>query len=121
MLRWLLGNDADLARRLLDDATITVEDLLEILDGEPRDVLEHLAPVLLERAVTADRIARAAGRSHGWVGSESAAYQRTVDYFDDLGVRTPTLKAVAEAGRAHQVALRDAAHSRERQVRIRGR
>ena len=119
LLRHLLGRDRDLARRLLDEGVVTTAELLEVIEDQRHGALEQIGPLLLDHGVSPTQIARRASHIHHWVGSESAAHQRLLDYFDDLARRVPALTAVAEAGRREQIALRDAASAREQRERTR--
>lgn len=121
LLRNLLGHDRDLAQRLLDEGTVTTTDLLDVVEDQRGDVLEQIGSLLLDRGVQPDLIARTAARRHQWIGPESSAHQRLIDYFEELGVRVPALKSVADAGRLAETAARDDALAREHQDRVRGR
>ncbi len=121
LLTHLVGLDRDLAERLLEDQTISTDDLLDAVLGQRNEILERLAPLLLEHEVPPKRIAAAASFPSTFVGEESAMHQQMVDYFDDLATRRPELIHVASAGRDQQARQRDAAAAQERADRERGR
>jgi len=100
LLTHLVGADTDLATALLDDGSVTPQDLLESLLGQRGPILEALTPVLYARGVPAADLAAAASGQVGWVaGSESGGHQTILDYFQHLLEHDdPALRAVAEAG-----------------------
>ncbi|MBQ1076694.1 ATP-binding protein [Micromonospora sp. C31] len=120
LLTYLVGRDQELAERLLDDRTVTLDGLLEVVLGERNQTLEEIGPLLLERGVAPQRIAATAGGLvSGW-GPESAKHQEIFEYFSGLGERVPALAPVGEAGCIQQATLRERAEARERQERVRG-
>jgi hypothetical protein len=121
LLAKLVGEDRELAARLLDENAITTDHLLGAVTGQRGTVLEQLAPVLLDRGVDPADIATEAGFLLGArFGSASSHHEHLMNFFEDLGERAPPLLSVAEAGLAQQAALRDKAVEDERQGRIRG-
>jgi hypothetical protein len=121
LLTFLIGADRDLAERLLDDGALSIDDLLDAVRGQRNEILERLAPLLLEHGIPPERIAAAAGFPTTFVGEESAMHQQMIAYFDDLAMRRPELIHVAAAGRDQQTRQRDAAAVQERADRVRGR
>jgi hypothetical protein len=121
MLTYLIGADRELAERLLDEKTITADELLQTIADQRNEVLEQIGPLLLERGVAPQQIAAVASVTYFRTGPESSEHQRTLEYFDGLAKRVPSLLPVAEAGCAQQAALRENAKARERQDRVRSR
>lgn len=121
LLAQLIGEDRELAERLLDDNVISIEQLLDAVTGQRGAVLEQLGPLLLERGVDAIDIAGHAGVLVGArFGDESTHHEQLLNFFHDLDKRVPALQPVAEAGQTQQTKLRDEAKDRERQARVRG-
>jgi hypothetical protein len=121
LLTYLIGPDRELAERLLNEETITVDELLETIADQRNAVLEEIGLLLLERGVAPEQIAEAASVTYSWIGPESSVHQQTLEYFNGLAERVPALLPVAAAGRAQQAALREDAEIRDRQNRVRGR
>lgn len=108
MLTYLIGPDHELAERLLDDRTITDDDLLNIIAGQRNKILEQIGPLLLDRGTPPELIAEVAGTTYyDSLGPES--HEQILEYFENLAGRVPALRPVAEAGFAQQAMLRNEA------------
>ena len=112
MLTYLIDADRELAEQLLDDGTITNEELLEVIAGQRNEVTEQIGSLLLDRGVAPELIAAAAGITHD-VWNDPKSHEQALEYFKALGERVPALLPVAEAGRAQQEALRGEAEARK--------
>jgi hypothetical protein len=119
-LVYSIGDDRDLAERMLRKGEVTTEQLREALWGQRNNILEKLGPLLLEHGVPADHLAATVAQYETRWGPDSAWRQELIEYFTALPSRAPALTAVAVAGRAQQEELLREALGKERAERILG-
>lgn len=94
MLVHLIGHDAALAARLLQEGTIDTVSALNALSGERDSGVEILAPILLEHKVPPDHIALRITSMRSWAGNESDSIRNDITWFTELQHRHPELEPV---------------------------
>jgi hypothetical protein len=97
VLRSLICGDASLARHLLADDLCNAEDLLHFGLGSHRNSdAAAIATVLVENDVSPRDIAFALCRGRSWMGSESAAIETDIAWFQNLAENQPAMLDVCE-------------------------
>ncbi|TCC51514.1 ATP-binding protein [Kribbella pittospori] len=120
LLQHILGSDAALAARLIEDGTLDERSALDVLTGHLDEGVEILGPVLLAHGVPAAQVARRICSHRQWTGNESAAIKADIAWLNDLAERLPAMRPVTEIAIADQERDLERALDDEREEALRG-
>jgi len=120
LLRYVLGHDADLASRLIEEGIMTPNQGRGALSGERDAGARILIPVLVKHGLQPEAIAQHVCMSGSWAGDESAAIQGDIDWFEELRRDVPEAGAVCAVAIEHLRRGRSRALEEERRESIRG-
>lgn len=116
----VLGTDAELAMDLLAEGTVDGPALLRSMSGYCDHTVEALAPALIVAQVSPDRIIAKALSRRGWIGAESGAILKDLEFFAELVERRPELADMCALAAERLGKELEAARANEEHDRVRG-